>query len=87
MYQKPDLTEKEVVALLGCIHLALRRIMKTEDESFEEVFKRQSMDDMQTAQVKLRTALKLPSLQNMLVTVDPNTGDIQTVVYDTTRET
>lgn len=84
MYQKPELTEQEAVALLSCIHLALQGIMNTEDESFRELFKRNEtlMDAMQTAQMKLRVALKLPTLQNMSVTVNPNTGDTRTVVYD-----
>ena len=88
VHQNPNLTEEEITALLGCIHLALQRIMETEDRAFTELFKHQSMNGMQTAQAKLMEVLGLPPVQNMSVTVDPNTGDTQTVVYDeTTPET
>lgn len=86
MYQKPELTEQESTALLGCIHLVLQRIMQTEDESFLQLFKRQLplMDGMQTAQKKLLVALETEPIQNMSVTVNPDTGDTQTAVYDKT---
>ena len=90
MYQNPEFTVQEVAVLLACIHLTLQRVMQEEDESFLEFFKRQAplMDGMQTAQKKLLAAFGTEPLQNLSVTVNSETGDIQMVVYDkTTSET
>ena len=84
MYQKPDLTEEELVALLGCIQITLQSVIETDDKSFREFFKRKKdlMRAMGTAQKKLMIALDVLPSQNMAVTVNRETGDIRTVIYD-----